>query len=58
MYHMLLRYLGWDTNTPTYTEALSGRNSARVRHSKGKQADSTVVLSLVCIKCNIDDVAS
>ena len=55
---MLSIYLGQGPDTPTYMEALSGRNISHVRRSEGKQEDSTAVLSLGCIKWNIDDVAS
>ena len=43
---MLSRYLGQDPDTPTYTEALSGRNISHVRRSGGQKEDSIVVLSL------------
>ena len=66
MYHLnfiwksliLSRYLGQDPDTTTYMEALSGRNIAHVRRSEGQQEDSTEVLSLGCIKLNIDDAES
>ena len=45
-----------DPDTTTYMEALSGKNIFHVRHSEGQQEDSTAVLSLGCIKWNIDDV--
>ena len=41
-----------------YMEALSGRNIAHVRRSEGKRGYSTAVISLGCIKWNIDDVVS
>ena len=52
------RSLGQDLDTPTYMEALSGRNIARMRRSEGHNEDSTAVLSLGCINWNIDDVTS
>ena len=55
---MLPRSLGKDPDTPTYMEALSGINIAHVRHSERQQEDSTAVIYLGCIKCNIDNVAS
>ena len=55
---ILPRSLGQDTDTKKYTEGISGRRISHVRHSKGKQEDSTVVISLGCIKWNISDVAS
>ena len=39
-------------------ESLSGGNLAHVRRSEGQQEDSTEVLSLGCIKLNIDDAES
>ena len=50
--------MGQDPGTPTYMEALSGRNILHARRSKGQQEDSTAVLFLGCIKWNIDDVSS
>ena len=50
--------MGQDPGTPTYMEALSGRNISHVRRSKGQQEDSIAVLSLGCINWNIDYVAS
>ena len=55
---MLSRSLGQDRDNPTYMEALSGRNIDHVRRSKGQQEYSTAVISLGCIKWNIDDVSS
>ena len=55
---MLPISLGQDYDTPTYMEALSGSNIAHMRHSKGQQECSTAVLSLGCIKWNIDDTTS
>ena len=49
--------LGQDNDTPTYIEALSSINISHVRRSKGQQENSTAVLSLGYIKCNIDDVS-
>ena len=55
---MLSRYLGKDPDTPTYMEALSGRNIYHMRHFEGQQEYSTAFLSLGCIKWNIDDGSS
>ena len=38
------RYLGQDTYTPTYMEALSGRNIAHARCSKDQKDDSAAVI--------------
>ena len=47
-----------DPYTPTYMDALSGRNIFHVIRSKGQQEYYTAVLSLGFIKWNIDDVES
>ena len=55
---MLSISLGQDPDTPTYMEALLGINIDYVRRSKGQQGDFTAVLSLGCIRWNIDDVVT
>ena len=43
---MIPRYLGQDTDTPTYMEVLSVRNIYHVRNSEGQQEDSKEVILL------------
>ena len=55
---MLPRYLGQDLDTPTYIDALSGRNLSCLRRSEGQHGYSKAVLSLLLIKWNVDDFQS